>query len=640
MPKVLSQTKFLQKVYTQEVAKVFSIKNVCFLPSKKIYFTFDPRAEVAYTRLAGSTTGDFRIVFGGGMVARTIGLPDEFYNVAEANKFLIPSDKAFQGLYYHEMGHILFTDMRNQSIVEYPKPEYRNFLHSLFNTLEDIVIERYCMSYYYPYTAKYFKFLVDNLFVPQIKDYKDQKGNANVFLQFLLLKLRLGSKFTGTNATWHKHQATLAPLVLSILREEDATKRVEKCIKLGEWIIKNTDLKCEEVTMDSDEVTAGAVESGAGTGKPRKAGGEPAMGGSRGSKAGPEDMGTPSGSSSQDRSSDSGFDGKKPELKTKDELDNLADIADKEINETYNPDNDLLIKDCPEIADSFNDVLGSCDNHMWVDASQTYVPNSKVEPAVRQRMMKYSRLATEVGKAFSVYKGRMRPKMNRGFHSGKLDMRTVMNNALTKGCNTKLFQRKVSNGNAPDLAVSILCDNSGSMGGNKSFVCTAAMLAFARACQLCDIPIEINAFVEVGGLNYTIQMKKFEDSLDKAMPFLGITDSNIIDCYAHDNQIHNFYGNEDEVNLYFVWKELLRNKHKDKVIIVISDGETCGDNAALRRVVDGIKKSGIAIIGLGIQSRAVSTIYPEYKLFDTEQSLQELPEYLTQELLKLARGGK
>ena len=73
---------------------------------------------------------------------------------------------------------------------------------------------------------------------------------------------------------------------------------------------------------------------------------------------------------------------------------------------------------------------------------------------------------------------------------------------------------------------------------------------------------------------------------------------------------------------------------------MISDGETCGDNAALRRVVDGIKKSGIAIIGLGIQSRAVSTIYPEYKLFDTEQSLQELPEYLTQELLKLARGGK
>jgi hypothetical protein len=166
------------------------------------------------------------------------------------------------------------------------------------------------------------------------------------------------------------------------------------------------------------------------------------------------------------------------------------------------------------------------------------------------------------------------------------------------------------------------------------------MLALARACQLCNIPIEINTFVENGGLNYTIKLKKFEDSLDKALPYLGITDSDIVEHYNHDNRINNFWGNEDEVNLYFVWKEFLRNEHKDKVIIVISDGETCGDTNALRRLVKEIKKSGVGLIGLGIQSDAVSKIYPEYKLFDTEKSLNALPEYLTATLLKLAKGGK
>lgn len=644
MAKVLTQDKFLRKVYSQEVTKIFSVKNICFLPKTKIYFTYDQRAEVAYTRNISSGSPDYRIVFGGRMVAKVAGLPDKFYNVMDANKFLIPTDRAFQALYYHEMGHVLFTDMKNTTIINYPKAEYRNFLHSLFNILEDIVIERYCMSYYYPYTAKYFKFLVENVFPPQMKEYKDKDKDASVFLNFLLLKLRLGARFTGTNETWHKHQAKLAPMVLSILKEEDATERVIKAVKLGEWIIKNTDLDCASVSMDRDEITAGGCTSSPST-PGKSSGGKTKVnngGGTKmpGSKPNPGEVSEGSGGSNQDRSGDNGFDGTKPELKKKDELDDLTEKAG-DIDEIYNPDNDLLIKDCPEIADSFNDVLGdNADNHQWVDASQIYAPDSKVLPHVQERMSKYLRLATEVGKAFSVYKGRMKPKMNRGFHSGKLDMRTVMNNALTKGCNTKLFQRKITNGNAPDLAVSVLCDNSGSMSGNKSFVCTSAMMALARACQLCNIPIEINAFVEVGGLNYTIKLKKFEDSLDKALPYLGITDSNIVDHYNHDPNIYNFYGNEDEVNLYYVWKEFIRNKHKDKVIIVISDGETCGSTDTLRKLVNEIKKSSVNIIGLGIQSRAVAGIYPEYKLFDTEKSLQELPEYLTQTLLKLARGGK
>ena len=67
-------------------------------------------------------------------------------------------------------------------------------------------------------------------------------------------------------------------------------------------------------------------------------------------------------------------------------------------------------------------------------------------------------------------------------------------------------------------------------------------------------------------------------------------------------------------------------------MFVISDGETCGSSDDLRKLIQSVKESGIKIIGLGIQSRAVASLYPEHKLFDTEESLECLPDYLLETL--------
>ena len=143
-------------------------------------------------------------------------------------------------------------------------------------------------------------------------------------------------------------------------------------------------------------------------------------------------------------------------------------------------------------------------------------------------------------------------------------------------------------------------------------------------------------------MNYTIRMKRFEDSFDDAKDFLGITDYDVYGHYIDDDNLQGlqFCGNEDEVNLYYIWKEFQRNKHKDKLIIVISDGETCGSSDTLRKLVKEIEASGISIMGLGIQSRAVASLYTNYKLFDTKESLDGLPEFLTSTLFKFAKGGK
>lgn len=686
MGKSITNKALVTRVYTDEV-KTFGLKTSPMLPSYKVLFGFNWADSNTYTRPLRKTGEGFRIQFGGQLVAQAAEVPNNIYKKADTTKFVPGCRKVFRALFYHEMGHLLYTDMYDDRIIKYKKPELRGFIHHIFNLLEDIVIERYGMSIDYPYTAKYFRFLTKQIFLPDCKKYKDDPKNPGAFLNFLLLKLRCKKDFKGTSQVWEDNKKYLAPMVKSILMEENPTERITKSIILAEWLIKQTkwDFTTEHIKDPASSVSgmlssSGSGGGGAGSGSaptPRKTSPGKKKGKSKGkgkgenegegeesekeetpkkgktksaeengdgggSGGGGADENDGCGGSHNNRGNDSAVNPEDaPALKTKDELDDLED-DDEEIEDNYEQDNDLLLDHCNEVDDAFNETLAEGDNHQFILAKNYYIPTEKVKNVINQKLNEVSQLTNAVKTAFTVYKGRIRPRFNRGFYSGKLDMRKAMQNTLIGGCDLKLFQRKIANGIAPDLAVSILCDNSGSMSGNKARVCTTAMLALARACQLCNIPIEVSCFTESCSMNYTIRMKRFEDSFDDAKDYLGMTDYDVYAHYIDDDNLRNlqFQGNADEVNLYYIWKEFQRNKHKDKLIIVISDGETCGSSETLRRLIQKIEASGISIMGLGIQSRAVSHLYTNYKLFDTKESLDGLPEFLTSTLFKFAKGGK
>lgn len=672
MGKSITDKLLVTRVYTDE-AKAFGLKTSSMLPSFKVLFGFNFNDQATYTRPLRKAGEGFRIQFGGQMVVRAAEVPDRIYKKSDTIKFIPDCRKAFRAMFYHEMGHLLYTDMVDDRIIKYKKPEHRAFIHNIFNILEDIVIERYGMSMDYPYTAKYFKFLVKKLFIPQCKDYKDDPENPGAFLNFLLLKLRCKSDFKGTSKVWEDNKKVLIPMVKKILQEEDPTERITLCILLGEWLIKKTkwDFSSIEDPVSSPSGMlsgrGGAAAGGKATspkktshkkkgkgkkgeegegedspkkGKTKSAEENDGIGGDKSGEPGENDG---CGGSSNNRGGDSGTHdpSQAPDLKTKDELDDV-DGDDEDYEDNYEEDNDLLLDHCNEIDDAFNETLREGNNHQFLLAKDYYLVTDTVKEAINAKLNEVSTLTNAVKTAFAVYKGRIRPRYNRGFHSGKLDVRKAMQNTITGGCDLKLFQKKIANGIAPDLAVSILCDNSGSMSGNKSRVCTTAMLALARACELCNIPIEVSCFTECWSMNYTIRMKRFEDKFEDAKDFLGITDYDLYSKYIDDDNLQSlqFCGNEDEVNLYYLWKEFQRNKHKDKLMIVISDGETCGSSQTLRDLVKEIEKSGISIMGLGIQSRAVSGLYTNYKLFDTKESLDGLPEFLTTTLFRFAKGGK
>ena len=645
MAEIYNSLNFIRYIYSAKMLSRFKTLSKAMLVKAGVYcssdvlFNFNRIADTAYCRLASSSTATvpvFKIVLGGSLILSIAGLPNTTSNRQVLKDAVDDIKFSTGGLFFHEMGHLLYTDMTDTRIINYKDKDYVNFVHSLHNIFEDIYLEKFGLRRDYPITQKYFKFLTTRVFVPQASSYKDD-GSSQSFINYILLKLRCPKTLTAKNTVFDSVSKDILPMFSDILHDDDGNSRITKQIALAEWLIAHTSLDFKTVTPPEQELPSN-IGPGSGPAKP----GKPIPTTGSGSSSGSSNTGNLSNRGC-DRAG--GFDieddpaPKEPLVfKTLDELEQSLD--DEDIVSTYNDENDIKIEDLHEIEDAFNSVL-SIDNigdHEWIIANKMFAFGPRIKEAIDKAMLDMNPIALQVIKSLKLFKGQIRPRNTAGFNSGKLHIPTAIKSAASGLPTPYLFQRKIARGQAADLAISILCDNSGSMDGNKSHVCTRAMLTLAQACDNCGIPIEVNCFT-CGKTTYTIQMKSFDDKFSDAKYYFGITDSDIVNHYTFDNSIPIFCGNKDEINLYNVWKRFLKNKHKDKLIFVISDGQTCGSSEDLRKLVQEIKQSGVKIIGLGIQSSAVASLYPEYKLFDTEKSLAGLPDYLLETLNTLIKRG-
>lgn len=598
--RILSRV-FMANIFNREVKKTFSLKSVLLAPWLGVKFTFEPTGSATYTRPSRHVADKFRICIGGELACKIANIPSTIdIKKHPVKDFVRDSACALRGLFYHELGHLIYTDMSDKTIREYPKAEYRGFIHRVWNTLEDAAMEK-GMENTYPFTKHYFLFIKKNLFLVDADSYSDA-GDMPSFLNFLLLKLRLGKSFTGTNKLWDDNKTYMVSTVKDILTTANATERIHKSVAFAEWLIENSGMDCKDMDSPMD--------------------------------APPSSAGSPAGSHSPKELEVTDT----PELEDGDPIAKEAEDTE-DTDETYNPDDDLLINDCPELTDAFNDVLNSGDDqHQFISARDYFVPHHDVDMKIADMLNRVNPLALSVSRSFKVYKSRIKPRMTGGFPSGKLDVRKAMQNSLVKGCDVNVFKKKVCNGVAADPMIQLLIDNSGSMHGNKSRVCTEAALALAQACELSKVPVAISAFTEGNGFSWTMELKTFDEKLKTALPYLGIIHSDLWHNYEY-TEVPVFCNNIDEVNLYYVGKKLERERHKDKLLIVISDGETCGSTEALRKVIANISRAHIGVIGLGIQSTAVANAYPVYKLFDTKESLEALPDFLANVLYNFSKGG-
>lgn len=606
----VSQGKLLGAVYQGIFRDKLALINTKILgPLVTIKMSFKTEGTGAYTTIEGKD--GYRITIGGKLISQIASLPKEF----ETRDHFLPFRKgiayAFYGLNFHELGHDKFTDMHDRIIIDYPEVKYRGFLHQLFNLIEDPIQEVLFANFYkkkYPWDRDpkvYFNYMIEKLFKPQCEAYKDT-GDIGSFMNYLLLIMRCGKgSIPNNNAVWDKYESQLLPKLRDIIYDIDGTSRLHKCVALGEWMIENI----KEFDWNLPEPPEIEKKSGSRPEGPTMPGGDDGDPGS----IDPGEYTDP-GSKKEDKESE---EEKKSTDKSKD-----GESKGKEEDE---------ISDSPDVGDIFNDMFDE-DFHEWCICKDEYTPDDEITDILDNEIEEYSDLINDVTKFLELFNSRIRPRRTSGQLSGKLNVRKAMQNDIVGGCDIKLFDKDIKRGEAPDIAVSLLCDNSGSMTGQKSHICAKAALVLAQACEWANIPFECNAFTKTSdtdsGICITLKVKDFEESFDAAKPYFAINDDDLIGHLNAAKYIPTFCGNSEEVNIYYIWQKLLRNPHKQKILFVLCDGGTTGSREDLASIIKQVEDSGIMVIGLGVLTRDVQGIYPNHKIFNSISELEELSQYL------------
>lgn len=649
----ISAKKFLSSFYSQAVREKIKLKIALVGgPSRKIGLTFDVGSNNAYTSVGGKSKDKLLIHIGGGLVKQLACLPDSFTK-KETIKILIPDIfKAFYGLVYHELGHDVYTDMHSTEISEYPEVKYRGFMHNMFNILEDVVIE-FCMTvlfkkeFAYDVNPKvYFDFIIERMFKPQGETYEDDETQIG-FMNYLLLFLRIGEKNIKNNcAIFDKYRKDLTPLLNDVLCEPDGTQRVHNTVVLCEWIIEN--IKEFDWTIpeppEYDKVSGKTASSpgipGSKAGTPM-----PGMGGGT-TASSPEDSsigGRTEGADTKDEKSD---EEESPEESEEDEEEKCSEDEEEDESKTSDDEESKVEKEIDEdIYDEvFNDFLHDYDEHEWVDAKEEYeVKKPEVVDQIDEIINENAGMIREVSDYLTLFKGRIKPMRTEGMTSGRLSIRRAIRDEINGGCSTRLFQRKLARGKDADLTIMLVTDNSGSMGGLKSEICSKACIILSQACEWSHIPFEVNAFTKTrdswDGISFTITEKGMNDSLETCKPFLAINSREMISSLRSDRYIPTFAGNSEEVNLYYIWQRFKKVKHKTKLMFVLCDGATTGSRDSLRKVVNGMEaEDNIIVIGIGILDSCVLDIYNNAKVFKTMEELDnDLAPYLIDTLSKYAK---
>jgi cobalamin biosynthesis protein CobT len=301
--------------------------------------------------------------------------------------------------------------------------------------------------------------------------------------------------------------------------------------------------------------------------------------------------------------------GKPPDSEAPEEL---PDIEDVDLPDDFKPLTKVIKEDDLE-------KRGSCKYVPWT-RSETIRPRPRYARAgfaseihsiagastVSKRIKRYLKIASKEAYLYGTTSGKIHPKNIHRIYNGTE--------------NPRIFKQKTDAKLKTDTAVTLLIDCSGSMKRNRKYY-TACACAVAIASTLKDlhIPCEILGFSEneVGLLNYIF--KDFSEN---------ITRSKLVDVMSSSDVSLN--QNADGESLLWAAERLFIRKEKNKLLIVLSDGEPCGyyygdGRWYLKQVCETIEKSKqIDLVGIGVLTDAVRRYYENWVVVEDIADLDEV----------------
>ncbi len=225
-----------------------------------------------------------------------------------------------------------------------------------------------------------------------------------------------------------------------------------------------------------------------------------------------------------------------------------------------------------------------------------------------------------------------RTRVSKNLKKGKLD-NTRLYKVGMKGTPAD-FQKRVfwtheHKYSVKETIVSLGCDFSGSMSGDKIVTAVHATDLLADVCTSINVNHEVWGFTTLGAYPTHMLFKQFGEKVQRS----EIVNRMLQGCNHMEN-------NNDGDNVLLAYQRMRAVPAQRKIMIVLSDGCPAGPRGDIdwwtKQCVDGIVNKGdVELHGIGIMDSSVKRYYPSYSVIRDVRELEAaLLEVLKHKLIK------
>ena len=504
-----------------------------------------------------------------------------------SERFKILADY-YTGLFYHEFGHVLYTDI--YYILKYLEPlrnkntnratKIHNFIISISNILEDKFIEDQ-MSHYFK-ASEYFltnnQKKLEEIERPDIlEEYKELDPTKFDDLESLIyiyskhFDLFEQTDYYKENKEFFDNASHLMMTTL------DIRTRHNRQFAFAYELLKKIQNDKDEPDLDEQENNANNPSGMM------------------------NDLKKMSGESGDgiDKAGSSKLDEMLEEMIEKFEDGYVKEDVDKTKDRIFNDKEYIDMEHAP-----VNNSTPSTEDGKFLERMSNYKTEKVIEKYInKSNNLEYlefikdnSQYVTQIMKVVQRIRGMSQGNVQHNCKTGKFDRKSACKQYPT----LTPFKKNIAPRRLPDLVFHLVVDGSGSMSGRKEYDAAKAMIIFSAALDKLGIPYAIEYFND----NYhEIERVKVKDYNDKEEYKKRL-------AYIYNNGGWCDSGNIDEINICHVGEELKARKEKDKFLVVFSDGYTCGSEKDLHNLIVDYTKQGLHPIGIGLGDDTVCGIYP------------------------------
>lgn len=531
----------------------------------------------------------------------------------------------YYGAYFHELFHLLYTLFGEASkYLSDCNPNFQQFAHQICNILEDQTIEKAGVQAY-PSSKVYIDETSKIFHQPKMLELLEQAitnepESAATLMSYLLSYVRgVDLSTLPTYKLWDDNKEFLEWGAYKCIHIKEAALRVKCQVSYALQLarILNHDPYKKEEVEDGDTSNMDSKSAGLGGDGGREGIGSKVL----------APMNKMSNTSRQTWRQPSNGEPEKAEISEAKEATQMIQAQHEAIDPDAIPTSNM------DLTAAGISVLASdtpiVNQPHWAADLSDYMDMSSYLDSYNDIVRHHENEIIDVVNQIKKMKALNNSSWRHYKTNGKLDMSTFF-----KKDNYKVFKKINAPKQEADLVISLLVDNSGSMCGNKTKLAGRALIIFCEALHRLHIPFSVDAFTE-GSQSITISLKHFEESYDKRKTNMCII-SNEVYC----RELATFMGNVDEANVKYVAQKLSEQRQKDKILIVISDGATCGSADTLRTLAKSIERSGIMVLGIGIYDRNVEQIYDKHIILQKPEDLEKLSVFLNKYLMNsIFKGG-